>query len=226
MSESQPLPQSSANSSRNAFIIFTVMILLALAGLAAFLVLNRDNGEAAVQSDTALIDEVGAVIDPPQPLTDFTFVANSGEPLQLSDLRGKYVLLYFGFTYCPDFCPTTMLTFRQIKARLGERADDFAFVLVSVDPERDTPEVLDAYVRRFDETFIGLQGNEAELERIRADFNLYYEVVPLRDSPREYTVDHLASKFLIDPEGRLIRIYSFTDGAAAMTADLLEEINQ
>lgn len=167
----------------------------------------------------------GTVIDPPTELQDFTFTANTGDPLSLSDLRGSYVLIYFGYTHCPDVCPLTLLDFRRIKRDLGDVAEGVEFVLISVDGERDTPEFLDRYIARYDSSFIGLSGDDRELERIAPDYNLFYERRENVASQAGYLVDHTSSKFLVDPDGHLIRIYSFTVDAEVITGDLRELLN-
>jgi protein SCO1 len=162
----------------------------------------------------------GVPIDPPQELQDFVMTANNGQPLSLSELEGRYVLLYFGYTYCPDACPMTLLKFRQVKSMLGDDADQVAFLFISVDGERDTPELLDRYLERYDPDFIGLSGDDEELDRIAPDYNLYYQRREHASSQAGYLVDHTSSKFLIDPQGRLIRIYSFTTGPEIIASEI------
>lgn len=218
-----PAPDAEARTNPTPLMVLSLTLALAGIGILAFLLLSarRPSEGSAPTVDMSLLDTAGTVIDPPQPLTDFSFVANTGEPLRLSDLRGQYVLLYFGFTYCPDFCPTTMIKFKQIKALLGDSASQVAFVMISVDEARDTPTVLDAYMRRYDPAFIGLQGTDSGLAAIQQEYNLFYAQVPLQGSASGYTMDHSASKYLIDPQGQLIRIYSFTDTAAVVAEDIL-----
>lgn len=161
-------------------------------------------------------------IEPPRALTDFTLPASTGESLSLSDLRGQMVLLYFGYTHCPDFCPATLLDFERIQERLGEDAAEVAFVFVSVDPQRDTPEALADYVRRFDPAFIGLSGDEATLQSIAAEYGLTWTLNQRSPEDRTYTVDHTVSRFLIDREGRLLRVYNFGIGAVSIAEDIRE----
>ncbi|MFW5709217.1 MAG: SCO family protein [Chloroflexota bacterium] len=161
-----------------------------------------------------------SIIAPPQDLLDFTFVANTGEPLSLSDLEGQYILLSFGYTHCPDVCPANLLDYRQIKRSLGELSDNVTFMFISVDPERDTPEFLDRYLERYDPSFIGLSGEHEELSRIARDYNLFWEIRDNTGTGAGYLVDHTASRFLISPTGELIRVYSFTTTPQAIEADL------
>jgi protein SCO1/2 len=166
------------------------------------------------------------VIDPGEAVQNFTFVSNTGDPLSLSDLEGKFVLMAFGYTHCPDVCPANLLEFRQIKRSLGDQADDVAFVFISVDPARDTPEFLDRYLERYDPDFIGLSGDEDELNRIASDYNMFWEVRDNTSAGEGYLVEHSASRYLLDPEGRLVRVYSFTATPQAIEADLRELINR
>lgn len=201
-------------SIRNLRILSALLLLwiVILAGI--IVVLSVQNEPETI----TLSSSVGQVIE--QPLTDFTLIANSGEPLQLSDLRGKYTLLTFGYTHCPDVCPTTLLEFRRVKQELGDAASGVNFVFVSVDPERDTPQVLDQYVRRFDPSFIGLQGDDAVLQTVKDEYGMIYALRENPDSGTGYLVEHTASKYLIDPEGKLIRIYSFTTDAREIAREL------
>lgn len=163
----------------------------------------------------------GAVGQPIQrPLTDFTLPSNTGSPISLSDLRGNFVLLAFGYTSCPDVCPTTMLEFRQVKSLLGEDSSRVKFVFVSVDEARDTPEILNQFVTRFDQSFIGLQGNDSVLQPIKDEYGLSYDIRQNPDSSAGPLVEHTASKYLIDPNGDLIRIYSFATDAREIAREL------
>ncbi|GAB4326865.1 MAG: hypothetical protein Kow00117_14030 [Phototrophicales bacterium] len=172
------------------------------------------------------IMESGTVIDPPRELQDFTLINHHGEPLSLSDLQGKYVLLTFGYTRCPDVCPANLLEFRRIKRELGEAANNVAFLFISVDGERDTPELLNQYLTRYDSDFIGMTGTEDVLNRIASDYGLEYSYIQTENSRLDYTVVHTASRFLIDPQRRLVRLYSFTTDAAIIIEDLMTLLNQ
>lgn len=217
-----PLLPPTRRANPAALLVLSLSLLLSAGALVVVLATStgRTGGTSPGTATPDLIDRAGTVIDPPQPLTDFRFAASTGGSLSLSDLRGQYVLLYFGFTRCPDFCPTTLIKYKQIKALLGEAADQVTFVMVSVDEERDTPPVLEQYMGRFDPAFIGLQGTDTALELIQSEYNLFYARVPLAGSASDYTMDHSASKYLINPDGQLIRIYSFTDQAAVIAEDI------
>lgn len=159
------------------------------------------------------------VYDPPQPLPDFTLTSHRNEAFSLSDLKGRYALLFFGYTRCPDFCPLTMLEFKQVKKALGEQADQVAFVFLSVDGERDTPAVLADFIGRFDPDFIGLTGDEAALRQIGTSYNLQFMKVE-RPGSADYLMDHTASSFLIDRDGRLIERFAFGTDAGVIAAQV------
>ena len=158
-------------------------------------------------------------LEPGVELADFALPASTGEDMSLSDFRGSYVLMFFGYTHCPDFCPTTMANFKLIKEDLGADAAQVEFVLVSVDGERDTPEVLAEYLGRFDPAFIGLQGNDETLAEIGGDFGLDYVLhTDEADEDGNYAVDHTTFSYLIDPEGRLRTLFSYSADRDAVTA--------
>lgn len=159
----------------------------------------------------------GTLLDPPKEVGDFTLTNQDGQPFRLSDLHGKVALLFFGYTNCPDVCPTTLAEFKRIKALLGEDVERVAFVFVSVDGARDTPERLAAYVRAFDPQFIGLTGDDATLRPIARDFGVFYQRVNY-ESDVNYLVDHTASTFVVDRQGRLRLVFPYgTDPAAIVT---------
>lgn len=159
-------------------------------------------------------------------LPPFTLTSHTGRPLALADLRGRVVLLAFGYTHCPDACPITLAQLVKVKDRLGERAASAAFVFVSVDGERDTPEVLGRYVGHFDPAFIGLTGDDAALRPLAPAFGLYYEVRQTPGSAAGYTVDHTVATYLIDRAGRLRYVYPFGTSPAEIVRDALTVLDQ
>ena len=124
----------------------------------------------------------------------------SGRVRHLEDFRGKAVVLFFGFTHCPDVCPTTLADLATVMKSLGPDAERVQLLFVSVDPERDTPEDLAKYVSAFDPRFLGLRGDLAATQRVAKDFKIYFEKRRQGDS---YTIDHSAQSYVIDPQGRL-----------------------
>ena len=124
----------------------------------------------------------------------------SGRLRHLADFRGKAVVLFFGFTHCPDVCPTTLADLAGVMKALGPDADRVQVLFVTVDPERDTPQDLERYVHAFDPRFIALHGDPAATQRVAKEFKIYYEKRRQGDT---YTVDHSAQSYVIDPQGRL-----------------------
>jgi protein SCO1/2 len=124
----------------------------------------------------------------------------SGRVRHLDDFRGKAVVVFFGFTHCPDVCPTTLADLARVVKELGPDAERVQVVFITVDPERDTPADLERYVHAFDPRFIALRGDPAQTARVAKDFKIYYEK---RKQGATYTVDHSAQSYVIDPQGRL-----------------------
>ncbi len=140
---------------------------------------------------------------------EFTLTTTEGRPFRLSDQRGKVVLMFFGFTSCPDVCPTTLAEAKRIMEGLGDETENVRFVFITVDPERDTPERLGQYVSNFHPEIIGLTGTPEELQTMFDAYGIYAAKVPLEDSAAEYTMDHTARVFLVDQDGRLRLSYAF-----------------
>lgn len=127
-------------------------------------------------------------------------VDHNGQPRRLEDFRGKAVVLFFGFTHCPDVCPTTLAEVAGAVKELGPDAKRVQVLFVTVDPERDTPELLRRYVTAFDPSFLGLYGDAAATQRTAKEFKVYYEK---RKSGESYSMDHSAQTYVLDPRGRL-----------------------
>jgi protein SCO1 len=137
----------------------------------------------------------------------------------LADFKGKVVVVFFGFTQCPDVCPSTMAELAQIKRTLGADGERVQGVFVTVDPERDTPELLKAYVANFDPGFVGLRGDAAQTAAAAKEFKVYFAKVPGK-SPGSYSIDHTAGSYVFDPQGRVRLFVRYGTGAQALTADL------
>lgn len=140
---------------------------------------------------------------------EFTLTTTDGRPFRLSEQRGKVVLMFFGFTSCPDVCPTTLAEAKRIMEGLGDETENVRFVFITVDPERDTPEQLGQYVSTFHSEIIGLTGTPDELQAMFDAYGIYAAKVPLEDSAAAYTMDHSARVFLVDQDGRLHLSYAF-----------------
>ena len=152
---------------------------------------------------------------------DFALVDANGTPRTLADWRGKAVVVFFGYTQCPDVCPTTLATLSETMKLLGPDADRVQVLFVTVDPDRDTAELLRQYVPAFDPRFVGLRGDTAQTEAVAKEFRIIFQEVP-GATPDSYTVDHSAGLFLFDPQGRL-RVYEgHGQGADVLAHDLRE----
>jgi protein SCO1/2 len=130
--------------------------------------------------------------------------------------------MFFGYTQCPDVCPTTLTEMQQAMALLGKQSDKVQVIFVTVDPERDTAAILKQYVPAFDKSFIGLRpADDAALEKVTKDFKIYYRKVP-SSSPGSYTMDHTAGSYAFDPEGRLRLYIKHAQGPETLAHDLKE----
>jgi len=136
---------------------------------------------------------------------DFALTDHTGKPRTLADYRGKAVVIFFGYTQCPDVCPTTLAALAEAMKRLGPEADRVQVLFVTVDPERDTPQLLAQYVPAFDPRFLGLYGDAEATARTAKEFKVIYQKVP-GATAGTYTMDHSAGTYVFDPQGRL-RLY-------------------
>lgn len=133
---------------------------------------------------------------------DFSLTDFNGKQRTLADFRGKVVAIFFGYTQCPDVCPTTMMELENVMKQLGPLSDKVQVLFVTIDPERDTPELLSKYVPAFDPRFLGLRGDAAATEKVAKEFHVFYQKVPGRE-PGSYTMDHTAGTYVFDPQGRI-----------------------
>ncbi len=142
-----------------------------------------------------------------------------GNKRALADFAGKIPIVFFGFAQCPDVCPTSMSTLAQVKHLLGERGDLLQVLFITVDPERDTEEVLRAYMQNFDPTFLALRPDLDELKAVAASFKVYYRKVEGK-TPTSYTMDHSAGKYIFDTEGRVRLFSTYGTDAATIAQDV------
>ena len=152
---------------------------------------------------------------------DFSLTDTSGKPRGLADFRGMAVVVFFGFTQCPDVCPTAMAMLAEAMRKLGPDAWQVQGVFITIDPERDTPELLSRYVPAFHPSFVALYGDAAATERVAKEFKVVYRKVP-GSAPDSYTMDHSAGMFVFDPQGRLRLYVSHGQSADALAHDLRE----
>lgn len=151
--------------------------------------------------------------------SDFALPDTSGKVRTVADYQGKAVVLFFGYTHCPDVCPTTMAELSQAMQQLGADAKRVQVLFVTVDPERDTPQVLAQYVQAFSPSFVGLRPNDAQLAKVAKDFRVYYAKVPGK-TEGSYTMDHTAASYVFDPSGKLRLFARDGQGAQPWVHDL------
>jgi len=162
----------------------------------------------------------GSVIDPPKAMTGFTLQSSNG-PVSLDSFRGKFVLVYFGYTSCPDICPITLATLTEALTKLGtKKAEEFQVIFISVDYKRDTPQISDAFAKKFNSNFIGLGGTEAQINQVTQEYGIYYKLNPPDPTTGFYSVDHTALVQVLNPQGELILIWPFGTQPDQETSDL------
>lgn len=149
----------------------------------------------------------------------FSLADHNGQLRTLKDFSGKIVVVFFGYTQCPDVCPTTLAEMAQIKQLLGPDGDKLQAIFITLDPERDSPEMLKAYMGNFDPTFLALRPSLEQLPEVAKDFKVYYKKVDGK-TPGSYTMDHSAGSYIFDAKGR-IRLYSrYGGGVEALASDI------
>jgi len=184
------------NAGRSLFLVLSVLFLIACSPSE-----SGTSGTSAADTDGFVgTDITGADFPKPLTLTDHT-----GQLRTMSDFAGKAVILFFGFTHCPDVCPTTMFDLKSTMKLLGDKADEVQVLFVTVDPQRDTQEVLAKFVPSFDERFLGLRGSLQETAETIGNFKIYYLETP-GTGKNDYTIDHSAGMYVFDKAGK-VRLY-------------------
>lgn len=199
---------------RHQVILVALIAIVAAAGGAwlASGVLNQQEGAQSALS-------VATLLQPPRPVSHLSLVDQDGQPFEITRLKNRWSLLFFGFTHCPDVCPATLSVLAQVETQLQDLSDSQRpqIVLVSVDPQRDTPEQLKKYVGFFSPTFLGATGSEEQVAAFTRAMNVPVMTRPLGEG--HYTVDHSAAIFLIDPSGALHALFSTPHDAAKIAGD-------
>jgi len=167
----------------------------------------------------------GAVLEPPTPLPDFELKDTNQQPFHLSDVSGEIALVYFGYTFCPDVCPLTLWDVKKALADLEGR-DKVKVIFISVDPERDTPQVLERYLSGFDSNYIGLTDNMEKIEQAMKPFGAFAEKEDVADSAAGYLVSHTARLYLINSEQELLLMYPFGFESDDLRSDLAYLLEQ
>lgn len=156
---------------------------------------------------------------------DFPLPDHNGQPRSIKDFNGKVVVVFFGYTQCPDVCPTTMQEMAEVKRMLGKDGDRLQAIFITVDPERDTADMLKAYMGNFDPSFLALRGTPEQTAAVAKDFKIYYKKVDGK-TPTSYTMDHSAGSYIYDTQGRLRVYYRYGSGVEALAADVRTLLNE
>jgi protein SCO1/2 len=195
---------------RKLLALFLCVLAVALAGC--------DGKPIVPKVDFASTDITGLDYDKGFELTDHT-----GQRRTLLDYKGKAVVLFFGYTHCPDICPTTLAEMAQIKKQLGAEGDKLQVLFVTLDPERDTQEALAGFVPAFDPSFVALRGDLAQTQKVATDFKVFLQKTKAKDGAG-YTVDHTAATYAFDPQGRARLFIRHGQDPAAVLNDLRQLI--
>ncbi len=161
----------------------------------------------------------GMLMQGAAPAYNFELTSHTGEQVTLSDYEGNIVLLYFGYTFCPDVCPTTLAELGRMMRELGPQAEDVKVIMVTVDPERDTPERLAEYVQYFHPDFIGLTGSEEEIAQTATPLGVYFAKQEV-EGASGYLMDHTATVLMVDKEGSVRMIWPYGTSADAIAEDV------
>jgi protein SCO1/2 len=195
------MSEQAKTSKARLILLFTVVTLLSLA--AGYWV------SAILLGKPADLSGLKATHFPqPREIAPFELVEHTGKAFTHKDLEGRWSFVFFGYTHCPDVCPTTLSTLNSVAGKLEGQADTPRFIFISVDPERDTPETLGQYVSYFNGDFIGVTGNPDELGRLTQQLGILYMRVKDPGEAENYLVDHSASVLLFDPDGRFHALFS------------------
>lgn len=191
-------------------LIVSIVAGLVLGGLGAFTLFGSSSNMSgtATQSGTALIGG-------PFQLSD-----TSGKPVSDADFRGRYMLVFFGFTNCPDICPAGLQLISAALDKLGDKADKVVPIFVSVDPERDTPQKLALYVKNFDDRVVGLTGTPEQVDAIAKTYRVFFEKTPNEAAPQEYGINHTSIIYLMGPDGKYVDHFTPMTGIDTMVEKL------
>lgn len=205
----------------------TVFVLVAIVALVLGLTVNKVLNSKGQNDPTALLDAGIVLLPQSRTLPELSLIDQDGQTVAVDQLKEQWSLLFFGYTFCPDICPTTLVEMAEILKQLGDDADRLQGIFVSVDPERDTPAALATYTRFFDPRIIGLTGSPALIQGVARNFKVRYAKVA-RDTgdPKLYAVDHSAGLYLLGPDSRFIKKYGYGTPAQAIADELRDLIRQ
>ena len=204
-------------SNRIAFIRTRVIpaIIIGALAMGAGIWLARLLTQQAMEADPLAATRMPVA----RPVQAFSLLDHQGKVFDRETLTGQWSFLFFGYTHCPDVCPTTMSVLNSVAQRLQDTSENVRFVMVTVDPERDTPEKLGQFVTYFNGDFLGVTGSQSALEQLTKQLGVLHMKVNDTDSASAYLVDHTASVFLIDPDGNFHAVFSPPLSAENMASD-------
>jgi cytochrome oxidase Cu insertion factor (SCO1/SenC/PrrC family) len=197
---------------RTPVLIFAAVLLAAAMAMGAYSLLYTPSLIQSSSTGTALVGG------------PFTAVDHTGRTVTEKDFLGKYMLVFFGFTACPDVCPTELQVMTEALNQLGPSADRITPVLVSIDPERDTPDMLKDYISNFHPRMVGLTGSPQQIAMLAKTFRVYYAKVENKDNPGNYTMDHTSIVYLMGPDGKFLNHFSYSTDAAGLAESLRQVI--
>lgn len=193
-------------------VVSWVISVLALVGLFAWL------------GNSVLPDHRIATPDNPLLKADFELMTANQKIVRDEDLRGQYLLVYFGFTHCPDICPTTLLLITNVLGQLGEKAKNITPVFISVDPERDTPDIASKYAKNFGKNVLGLSGSPEQVQHAADSFKVYYSKVEDKGSALGYVVDHSGFIYLMGPKGEYVTHFAHNVSEQELKQGLMDHV--
>ncbi|GIK75160.1 MAG: electron transporter SenC [Chloroflexota bacterium] len=192
--------------------ILAVAVVLAVLGIIAFVLWRQFGPRPGPQ--------YGIAVNASRPIDDFTLDSTLGRPVALSEFGERYTMLYFGYTTCPDICPTTLADMGKAQTLLGDAADRVQMLFITVDPERDTPERMRDYLAYFGKNIIGLRGSLEETEAVAGQFGVVYQKQFASTSATDYLIDHSSVVLVLDPQRRPLVMFPFGVTAEQMAHDL------
>lgn len=196
---------------RRPIMIFAAVVLLIAAGLGGYAWMKRYSGDAQ-GSGVALVGG------------PFTLTDHNGREVTEKTFLGKYMLIFFGFTFCPDVCPTELQVITAALDEMGPAGEEIQPLFITIDPERDTPEVLKAYVSNFGPRLIGLTGTPEQVAAAAKAYRVYYAKVSNSGSAADYMMDHSTIIYLMGPDGRFVKHMTYTTDAAKLAAELKKSV--
>lgn len=193
-------------------MLFAGVLLMLAAGLAAYALMSTRGGPTAIGTPL-----VGG---------PFSMVDHTGRSVSEKTYAGKPMLLFFGFTYCPDVCPTELQVMAAALTQLGEKGSDVQPIFVSIDPARDTPEVIKAYVENFGPRLVGLTGTTEQVAAMAKTYKVFFEKRENKSAPDSYLMDHSAIIFLMGGDGKYLRHFNYTTDAAKLAEGIAEALKR